>query len=357
MPRTARPWFYRQTGWWMSYVGGTKVKLAKGKANRRQAEVKLRELLHLRDLNPAPESDGHTVASVIELYLAHAANRLGERTLYERKHYLQAFAEAHGWRRVGDCKPFHFTSWVDANPQWKSDWTVAAVVSIVQRPFNWAAKQGLIPSNPFRGVTHRPGRPRRPMTDAEFEALLLACEGRKTKKPPSPADRFRELLRFLRFTGARPCEASRLRWDQVDCDHAVIVLEQHKTSRTQRAPRPRIIPLHPEVLRLLIAIKQRGEPGHFVFHNHRGTPWNRSSLSLRVRRAREKAGIPDDVKLYGLRHGFGTRSIVNGVDLKTLSELMGHATTRMTEHYLHLAGQRAHLAAAMLRANAAGPGE
>jgi integrase/recombinase XerD len=110
------------------------------------------------------------------------------------------------------------------------------------------------------------------------------------------------------------------------------------------------------VVALLAAIKQRNEPGPFVFLNHRGTPWNRSSLSLRMQRARRKAGIPEEVKLYGLRHGFGTRSIVKGVDLKTLSELMGHSTTRMTEHYLHLAGQREHLAAAMLRANAPGPG-
>src|SRR5262249_21314458 len=133
---------------------------------------KLRELLHLRDLNPAPESDEPTVASVIELYLAHAARKLGERTRYERTRYLQAFAEAHGWRPISTCLPFHLTSWLDAHPQWASDWTVAPVVNMVQRPFNWAARQRLIPANPFRGVTHRPGQPRRPLTDEEFQALL-----------------------------------------------------------------------------------------------------------------------------------------------------------------------------------------
>ena len=86
--------------------------------------------------------------------------------------------------------------------------------------------------------------------------------------------------------------------------------------------------------------------GH-VFLTFRGTPWNRSSLGLRMRRLRERAGLPDDVKLYGIRHQFGTQSIVNGVDVKTLSELMGHTSTRMTEHYLHLAGRHEHLASAM----------
>jgi integrase len=370
MPRSARPWFYQQTGWWMVYINGKKVKLAKGKANRKQAEVKLRELLHLRDLNPAPETDEPTVASVIELYLAHAARKLGERTLYERKHYLQAFAEAHGWQTVSSCLPFHLTSWLDANPQWASDWTVASVVNMVHRPFNWAARQGLIPANPFRGVTHRPGQPRRPLTDEEFQTLLRATSvwakrGRyqkprpsdvKKRKRPSAGARFRQLLIFLRFTGARPGEASRLQWSDIDLEKAVIVLHEHKTSRTQRVTKPRVIPLHPVVLKLLIHIRRRGEPGPLVFLNHRKTAWNRSNLSLRVRRAREAAGIPEDAKLYGLRHGFGTRSILNGVDLKTLAELMGHTTTRMTEHYVHLVGQQAHLAAAMLRANGQRPG-
>jgi integrase len=354
----------------MAYIDGKKVKLAKGKAHRKQAEMKLRELLHFRDVNPAPESDEPTVASVIELYLAHAGRKLGERTLYERKHYLQAFAELHGWRKVKDCLPFHLTSWIDANPQWKSDWTVAGIINVVARPFNWAARQGLIPANPFRGVAHQTGQPRRPLTDEEFLALLRATSvwtKRKRYQNPSPSDvkrrvrpsagaRFRQFLVFLRYTGARPGEASRLEWNDIDLNNAVITLHEHKTSRTQRVKRPRIIPLHPVVLKLLIHIRRRNEPGNCVFLNHRKTPWNRSNLSLRVRRARDSAGIPDDAKLYGLRHSFGTRSILNGVDLKTLATLMGHTTTRMTEHYVHLVGQQAHLAAAMLRANDRHPG-
>jgi site-specific recombinase XerD len=43
-------------------------------------------------------------------------------------------------------------------------------------------------------------------------------------------------------------------------------------------------------------------------------------------------------------------AVVNGVDIKTLAELMGHRSTQMTEHYCHLAGHQAHLAAAMQKA-------
>src|SRR4051812_15846690 len=111
---------------------------------------------------------------------------------------------------------------------------------------------------------------------------------------------------ILRLTGARPGEAAELEWSHIDFDAAVIVLADHKTSRTQRAPKPRMILLTREVVDLLTAIRARQEPGPRVFSTHRGTPWNRSNLSLRMQRVRHKAGIPDDAKLYGLRHAFGT---------------------------------------------------
>lgn len=368
MAREPHAWFRQQTGWWMTTIDRQKIKLVKGREKKAEANRKLRELLTLRDLNPAPESGELTVAAVIDLYLTHAKTKLSERSLYGRRLYMQSFAEAHGFRRVNDkdCLPFHLTSWIDAHPEWASDWTKQHAIAVIHRPFNWAAKQRLIAANPFRGVSHRAGNPRRPMTDQEFEALLVAADGRrkvpadrypsgrkvcpsdrKRRQGPTAADRFRELLHFLRLTGARPGEASHLEWSHIDLDAAVIVLTVHKTSRTQRTPKPRVIPLTQEVVDLLTAIRQRNEPGTRVFSTQRGTAWNRCNLSLRMQRARAKAGIPDDAKLYGLRHAFGTRAILNGVDIKTLAELLGHTSTRMSEHYVHIAGKVPHLLEAM----------
>jgi integrase len=144
---------------------------------------------------------------------------------------------------------------------------------------------------------------------------------------------------------------SALTWDEVNLDNAVIVLCRHKTIRTQRTPRPRVIQLVPLVVKLLKRIKSQQRPDtKRVFVTSLGTPWNRSSLALRMERLRQCAGLPDAVKLYGIRHQFGTQSVVNGVDIKTLAELMGHTTTRTTEHYIHLAGRQKHLAAAMQQA-------
>lgn len=355
MPRQPQPWYRTQTDTWMVQIGGHRHALAKGKKNRQTAYQAFHDLMAQWAKNPAPTSAEPTVASVIETYLEFAATELASKTYSLRQRYLQDFCEADGWRLVRDCLPFHLTAWLKQKKSWHSDWTLHTVVQAIQRPFNWAVRQRLIPSNPFLGVTHRPGAPRRPITDDEFQALLRASNGRTTKHRPSPGARFRQVLIFLRFTGCRPGELCGLTWSDVKLGEGVIVLQHHKTSHTQRTPRPRIVELEPVVVKLLTQIQSRQESATHVFVTYRKTAWNKDSLNLRVRRMRKVAGIPQDAKLYGIRHRFGTRAIVNGVDLKTLSVLMGHTTTRMTEHYVHLAGQRQHLASAMRQANGRRP--
>jgi len=53
----------------------------------------------------------------------------------------------------------------------KNDVRVIVLLSSIMRPFYWAAKQRLITENPFKGVDFGEGMPRRPITDAEFQAV------------------------------------------------------------------------------------------------------------------------------------------------------------------------------------------
>jgi integrase/recombinase XerD len=356
MSRRAHPWFRAFDGWWYVKIDGKQIKLVRGRDSREAAHDRWHALMAERAANPPIDSPDQTVASIIDVYLSHIARRRSPRTYAECKRYLQWFAEAHGYRLVRECKPIHLTEWIDSKPEWKSDWTIATRLDIVNRPFNWAVRQGLIANNPFRSVKHRVGEPRRPVTDKEFWALLRATApkrptGRKRRRRPTAGERFRQVLFFLRYTGARPGELSALRWDEVDLDKRVIVLRHHKTSRMQSKYRPRVIPLVKLVVKLLRRIRHQESPeAERVFLTGRRTAWNKDSLGLRLRRLRERVGLPESLKLYGVRHGFGTKSILNGVPVKTLSEIMGHTSVRMTEHYIHLAGQVEHLADAMQRA-------
>ena len=122
----------------------------------------LDDLLDQKAANPALGAGEPTVASIIEAYLGVA--KYSERALSERRHYLQLFAEHCGWKTIREARRHDLTTFLAANPQWKSDWTLAQVVNIVQRPFNWAVNEERAERNPFKGITHGQGSPRRPMT-------------------------------------------------------------------------------------------------------------------------------------------------------------------------------------------------
>lgn len=210
----------------------------------------------------------------------------------------------------------------------------------------------MLPANPLKGMKRPKPPPRsRAMTDAGFRSLLRA------EKNP----RFRAFLYALRSTGCRPKEARTLTWSQVRDDRWV--LNEHKTSR--KTGKPRVVYLTGPMRKLMRilrrqelrsgggrAIARYRDPDH-VFLNAYGRPWTRDAVRQRVERLREKAGLPDDVCAYLLRHAFGTHAIVNGVDVATVAELMGHTSLEMvTGVYLHLADQQKHLQDAAERATA-----
>lgn len=346
MARIARPWYWKERDGWYVNVGGKRVRLADGRKNKKLALDKFHELMVEARINPVPDADRPTVLSIIEAYLDHAQRHLVARNYEEQRSLLQRFAEAYGFREVADCKAFHLQQWLDATPEWKSTWTLRRVAATVMRVFNWALKLGLIRCNPFHGVEYGEGTPRRPVTDAEFQALLRGAPGRRGRP-------FRQVLIFLRYTGCRPAEMAGLTWDQVAWSERRLLLPQHKTVKKTR--KPRVIVLTPVVFKLLAHLKVRSE-GEFVFINDRGNPWHRSALSLRLQRCRRRQGIPSDATLYGVRHKFGTDAILNGVDLTTTSVLMVHRSVRMTEHYVHLDGEDGHLEQSMRRATSRRPG-
>lgn len=261
------------------------------------------------------------------------------RTIADRAKLYSAFAAQHGAEPVERMRPLHLELFIAEHPAWRSDWTIKRVGGYLQRPFAWAAKMGLIARNPLAGWSHREGESGRPIRPEEFQAMLRAAD---------PV--FRRVLIFLRFTGCRPCEMAALEWSHLDLDRAALVLTKHKTSKRQKEKRPRVFPLHPVIVGLLIYQSRMAIPGQSrIFINSKGQAWTRNALALRLSNMRRRAGLPKNCNFYGLRHGFGTMAILKGLDIKTLAELMGHASVRTTERYVHLAGELDHLNQAVLR--------
>lgn len=99
----------------------------------------------------------------------------------------------------------------------------------------------------------------------------------------------------------------------------------------------RIVPL-PEAL--LIALRRfwtTHRHPHVLFPNRTGTaPLSARSLRRAFGRARDAIGLRKTITPHSLRHGFATHLLENGVDVRLVQMLLGHASLSSTAVYTHL---------------------
>ncbi len=171
-----------------------------------------------------------------------------------------------------------------------------------------------------------PGRMRF-LTAAEIVRLLE--ESRKGHRP--------NLYNFILLqlhTGMRPSEGAALTWSQIDFDGRIIDLRETKTD-------PRRVPLTVPAIETLAKLVPAGgfDCNDFVFlpkdpkmtHRLRPNQYFRESFEAAVKRANI-----NDFHMHDLRHTAASYMIMNGVDLRTVADILGHKTISMTMRYTHL---------------------
>ena len=209
--------------------------------------------------------------------------------------------------------------------------TVNRDLACLKTAFSKGIQWGLVLSNPVKMVKFYSEKDRartRYLSPEEKAALLAVC---------SPE--LRRIVLVALKTGMRKSELLFLRWLDVDFGANLIKIRKSKSGRM------RFIPLHPDVRRVLNDLPVGGD---FVF-----TSSGREVLSVDgwVRTQFEAALDKEEIrnfKFHDLRHTFTSEMIMRGADLKTVSELLGHATTAMTERYSHLSPAHKNLAINLL---------
>jgi site-specific recombinase XerD len=99
----------------------------------------------------------------------------------------------------------------------------------------------------------------------------------------------------------------------------------------------RVVPLPQTLLVALRKFWLTHRHRRLLFPNRRGTaPLCEKSLRNAFNQARDSLGIPTTIKPHSLRHGFATHLLENGVDIRIVQILLGHASLRSTEIYTHL---------------------
>jgi integrase len=182
--------------------------------------------------------------------------------------------------------------------------------------FSLAITWGLTEENPVKRVKFF-------REDNQVERILTGDE--EARLLAAASSRLRPILVLALNTGLRHGECLALRWEHIDVMAGVLQVRQSKSGRSRRVPMNRAVVDALEQLRLA-----GGTPGA-VFHSN-GRPVR--SIRNAFNRARAAAEL-EDVRFHDLRHTFATRLVIAGVDLVTVSKLLGHSTIAMTMRYAH----------------------
>jgi integrase/recombinase XerD len=212
--------------------------------------------------------------------------------------------------------------------------SAARAVSAVRGLHRFAVREGVTAADPTADLKP-PALPRRlPKAISVDEVLrLLAAAG--AGEGPLPM-RDRALLEFLYGTGARISEAVGSAVDDLDLSAGVVRL-RGKGGRT------RVVPVGGYARRAVEAYLVRSRPalaagardtcGGAVFLNSRGAVLSRQGAWMILRRAAQRAGLSGSISPHTLRHSFATHLLDGGADVRSVQELLGHASVATTQVY------------------------
>lgn len=222
--------------------------------------------------------------------------------------------------------------------------TIAAHLSAIRSFYRWMAAEGLIDGDAVSAIAS----PRLPrdlpgvLTTQQVKALLEAPD---VSTPAGLRDA--AMLELLYASGARISELAALNVESIAWSERTLRL-------WGKGSKERIVPLYRRALDAtrryieegrpeLLAHAKRGDGTngvHPLFISARGNRMSAAMLRRRFHMLATLAGIPSDIAPHAMRHTFATDLLEGGADLRSVQELLGHASLSTTQIYTHLTPDR-----------------
>jgi len=279
---------------------------------------------------------------------------------FETKKYTVShfIIPALGNRRVDEIRRTDIQKLIAELSQKYAWWTVKKVYDALNQCYKAAMLDQIVDYNPVVGVklpkrTTDNCKAIRFFTQEELQRILdVAVE---TYPNGTPVTRLGYAIHVLAYTGMRVGEAIALTWKDVDFGNKTISI--NKNSVTYKNPDPdedkryltvvqdspktksgiRMIPMSSKAEFALKKLYEINGGFDTVFATSSGRPANHRDLARAFSGIQKRADISEPGTLHSLRHTFATRLIECGVDVKIVSELLGHSNVVITYNtYIHV---------------------
>ena len=225
--------------------------------------------------------------------------------------------------------------------------TIRRIHGVLRSALNTAVKRRLIPYNPAEHIELAPENPKRPKpwTPEQSQAFLQHIA----------QDRLANLYHLMLVTGMRRGETVGLRWEDVDLDgECLFVIQQItdvngrsmvSTPKTKRGQR--LVPIDAETVAMLrrqretqnlerVAWGPAWNEAGLIFTREDGRPLRPEYVTRHFQALALRAGLPV-IRLHDLRHTNASLALSAGVDLKVVSERLGHSQLAITaDLYTHV---------------------
>ena len=217
--------------------------------------------------------------------------------------------------------------------------TVSRKLSALRTFFRFMMREGRIGHNPLTGITGPKSGRSIPvfLTVDEVFSLLESPDSRDTY-----ASRDRAIMELLYSTGIRVAELVSRNLGDLDFESEMLrVTGKGNKERLVPVGKPALEAMNQWLLQRDEIISDRGvkrneiefEP---IFINGRGGRLTTRSVERFVVKYAQRTGLRQAVTPHALRHSFATHLLEMGADLRSVQELLGHASLSTTQRYTHL---------------------
>ncbi len=185
-----------------------------------------------------------------------------------------------------------------------------------------------------RGPRIKPGAPR-PVTEDQARGLI-AEPGLDPDREGWEASRDAAVLTLLYGCGLRISEALSLKRSDAPLGEGLRI--------TGKGGKARLVPVLPAVAEAIT--DYLGElpfilaPDDALFRAKRGGPLSPRHVQATVQILRGRLGLPDSATPHALRHSFATHLLGAGADLRSIQDLLGHASLSTTQRYTEVDAAR-----------------